>query len=245
MGSIETDGLICPVTLTPARRLVSGRRRLEACRKLGFTHIDAVTIETVAEALEYLAAENADGRCAKPLSPAEAIGLDFAMRELRWWPKGKGQSRGPGDHLNQIAGALGLPSYYAYRVTREIVTASRGYRQAYSKRTPVSPAARAAAATALAAIEQGASPGEAYARYTAAVRPPESAPRGGAGRQRQAIESAAAALTGIAAGLANAGPIDRSIGTEEALRWEADIRAAGTVLAVFRKKLKDHADHDR
>lgn len=44
--SIREDGLICPITVQPLRDgrygVVSGNRRLQACRMCGMTHIDAV-----------------------------------------------------------------------------------------------------------------------------------------------------------------------------------------------------------
>jgi hypothetical protein len=67
MDSLETEGMAHPVTVTPGYRLVTGRRRLEACRKLGRA-VPAEVITTIAGALEHLARENADGRCAKPMT---------------------------------------------------------------------------------------------------------------------------------------------------------------------------------
>ena len=39
--SIEAVGLIHPIVVTRERVLVSGERQLEACRRLGWTHISA------------------------------------------------------------------------------------------------------------------------------------------------------------------------------------------------------------
>ena len=44
-ASIEAIGLLHPITLTPNRTLLAGRRRLEACELLGWTEIPATVLE--------------------------------------------------------------------------------------------------------------------------------------------------------------------------------------------------------
>lgn len=40
--SISTIGLLNPITVTPEKRLIAGRRRLTACKQLGWSSIPAV-----------------------------------------------------------------------------------------------------------------------------------------------------------------------------------------------------------
>lgn len=44
-SSIQEIGLLNPITVTKDWRLIAGERRLEACRKLGWTHIPAVEVD--------------------------------------------------------------------------------------------------------------------------------------------------------------------------------------------------------
>lgn len=43
--SIQEIGLLNPITITKDRRLIAGERRLEACRKLGWTHIQVTEVD--------------------------------------------------------------------------------------------------------------------------------------------------------------------------------------------------------
>ena len=44
-ASIEAIGLLHPIIVTPDRTLLAGRRRLEACRLLGWVEIPATVLE--------------------------------------------------------------------------------------------------------------------------------------------------------------------------------------------------------
>ena len=44
-GSIDSIGLLHPIVVTPAKKLLAGLRRLEACRLLGWTEIPATVLE--------------------------------------------------------------------------------------------------------------------------------------------------------------------------------------------------------
>ena len=64
VDSIKRHGLLHPVVITADRELVCGARRIEACRKIGFTEIEAHQISlneaspTVAEADENIFRKN-------------------------------------------------------------------------------------------------------------------------------------------------------------------------------------------
>lgn len=44
--SIKKVGLLNPILINKSRELISGNRRLEACKQLGWTEIEATTIDT-------------------------------------------------------------------------------------------------------------------------------------------------------------------------------------------------------
>jgi hypothetical protein len=249
MESLEADGMTHPVTVTPGYRLVTGRRRLEASRKLGFK-VRAEIISTVAEALEYLVRENDDGRCVKPMSIIETLELDAAIRELSWWPKqphgcgGSGGTSGDGRHARDLAAALGFNTQQYFHA-REVFSAARGYRDALGKRHPVDDETRRRAAAALPAMTSPQAIVAAYHRFKTGT-PSLRDRRGPVGRQQKhAIESAVAALTGLAAGFRGAMPVGPGIPAETAGHWDADITAAIRTLSSFRKQLREQANDSR
>lgn len=80
MVSIEREGLLQPITLTPDGVLVCGRRRLEALRRLGRRTTNVWVRSGIADRLSQLLAEQNDNALHKPLSLIEAESL---YRELK------------------------------------------------------------------------------------------------------------------------------------------------------------------
>jgi ParB family chromosome partitioning protein len=80
--SIRTVGLLHPVVVTPAWRLVAGQRRLEACRQLGWTEIPASTVETLDSALGLLKAERDENVCRLDMKPSEKVALGLVLEPL-------------------------------------------------------------------------------------------------------------------------------------------------------------------
>jgi hypothetical protein len=170
-ASIAADGLAHPLVLTTSHRLVSGCRRLEACTILGWTQIPAVTVTGIWEALEYMEAELADLRhvepLAKPLTIAEAMSLDAALRELKWWPKspdGAGRSDTSHSRKKRFGHLTGL-NWQQYDRARELWQATQGFRESYRIRYDVSPADQARAAALFATIRTPRDISSAHQRY--------------------------------------------------------------------------------
>ena len=44
-ASIKEIGLLHPIIVSPDGRLIAGKRRLEACKRLGWTEIPVTTVE--------------------------------------------------------------------------------------------------------------------------------------------------------------------------------------------------------
>ncbi|MFC9973600.1 ParB N-terminal domain-containing protein [Spirillospora sp. NPDC127200] len=81
-ASIDKVGLIQPVVLTPDRVLIAGHRRIEACRRLGWSQIPAVTAEHLYDAADRLRAERDENTCRKAMTPSELVALGSALEEL-------------------------------------------------------------------------------------------------------------------------------------------------------------------
>ncbi|WP_336629860.1 MULTISPECIES: ParB N-terminal domain-containing protein [unclassified Microbacterium] len=80
MESIDREGLLQPITLTPDGALVCGRRRLEALRRLGRRTTNVWVRSGITDRLSQLLAEQNDNALHKPLSLIEAESL---YRELK------------------------------------------------------------------------------------------------------------------------------------------------------------------
>lgn len=268
-ASIAADGLQHPVVLTTSDCLVSGSRRLAACRLLGWSQIPAVPVTGIWEALEFMEAELADPRhvepLAKPLSVAEAMSLHGALTDLQWWPRKTPVPRGTGPQApattgrrDRIAAVLGLNTYYGE--AREMWEAAQGYKQTMGKRHPVSAEDQARAAEAFATIRSRRDIGYAYARYHGRPDPSQrmkdarraaataETPRVNGRRppvrtQARAIEAALDTMHGVITGLCGTGELDPAIPADVTARWEDETTRAIRALTSFRKTLKEHQAH--
>jgi len=76
--SIEEVGLLHPVVVTPDGRLIAGRRRLEACRLLGWRDVPV----TVVDLLQAARGEAHENFVRKDLLPSEIVALKRAIEPL-------------------------------------------------------------------------------------------------------------------------------------------------------------------
>lgn len=81
-ASIERDGLLQPITITPDGVLVCGMRRLAAIRQLGWRTVNVWVRSSISDRLGHLLAEQDDNQLHKTLSPLEAAGLYREIKEL-------------------------------------------------------------------------------------------------------------------------------------------------------------------
>lgn len=256
-ASIVGNGLVHPLILGPDMHLVLGARRLEACTQLGWTDIPAMTVTGIWQALDYLECEHRDRHCLVPLTVDEAMGMDFALRELQWWPRKPLGPRGQGKQApndtgrrDVIAGLLGM-SNVPYSNARALWAASRGYEERAGVRHPVSLEAQQHASTIIAGITNRSEIRSAYKRYKDGAPGPVTPARNGrrlpVRGQVRAIESALAALHGVTAGLCGTGDLDPAIPASLTARWDDETTAAIRALTSFRKTLRKHganADSD-
>jgi len=78
-NSIREFGLLSPVLINSNYLLISGFRRLEACKKLGQTHIQAILVDIVDENLLFQM-ESQENLCRKSLSTSE-IDKEIEMKK--------------------------------------------------------------------------------------------------------------------------------------------------------------------
>jgi ParB family transcriptional regulator, chromosome partitioning protein len=117
--SISEVGLLHPVVVTPEGRLIAGRRRLEACRLLGWDDVP-VTLVDLYQAARGEAHENF---VRKDLLPSEIVALKRAIEPLERKAArerqgrtdlchpatvAEGQGAYPGDARDKIARYLGV-----------------------------------------------------------------------------------------------------------------------------------------
>lgn len=79
-ASIDRDGLLQPITITPDSVLVCGARRLAAIRQLGWKTVNVWVRSGISDRLGHLLAEQDDNVLHKPLTQLEAAAL---YRELK------------------------------------------------------------------------------------------------------------------------------------------------------------------
>ena len=74
-ASIERDGLLQPITITPDGVLVCGARRLAAITRLGWKKVNVWVRSGISDRLGHLLAEQDDNALHKPLTQTEAAAL--------------------------------------------------------------------------------------------------------------------------------------------------------------------------
>jgi len=72
-ASIEHVGLLHPVVVDCENRLIVGERRLDVCKRSGWTEIPVTVVENLTEALALLQAERDENVERKDLAPSEAV----------------------------------------------------------------------------------------------------------------------------------------------------------------------------
>ncbi len=82
IASIERDGLLQPITITPDGVLVCGARRLAAVRRLGWRTVNVWVRSAISDRLAHLLAEQDDNALHKALSPLEAEALYREIKQL-------------------------------------------------------------------------------------------------------------------------------------------------------------------
>jgi ParB family chromosome partitioning protein len=135
-ASIEKQGLLQPITVTPDGTLVCGARRLAALRQLGKRKLSVWVRSGISDRLTQLLAEQDDNALHKPLSPTEAATLyrevkmlltEDAQRRQEASRFGSEQGKPRSDGAATVAAPLTSLDGYARAQAALIVTGKRSY----------------------------------------------------------------------------------------------------------------------
>lgn len=132
VASIDELGLLQPIGVTPDRELLFGRRRLEACRQLGWKELPAIVLPDLDTAVDRLKAERDENVCRKQMVPSELVAIGTRLEAIER-PAAQARKRTGktiasrdakvGKTDEQVAGALGM-STPNYRRAKRVVEAA-------------------------------------------------------------------------------------------------------------------------
>ena len=100
-ASIERDGLLQPITVTPDGILVCGARRLAAIKQLGWQHVKVWVRSGISGDLAHLLAEQDDNVLHKPLTQLESAALYREIKTLMAEDAARRQEASRFSHENQ------------------------------------------------------------------------------------------------------------------------------------------------
>lgn len=78
--SIRAVGLLQPVVIDSENKLIAGRRRIEACKQLGWETIPTITAGSVDTLVKATQAESDENTCPKDFTPEEAVLMGKRIR---------------------------------------------------------------------------------------------------------------------------------------------------------------------
>lgn len=170
IASIQRNGLLQPITVTPEGFLICGARRLAAVKTLGWKTVRVWVRSGLSDRLGQLLAEQDDNVLHKPLTPLEATGLYRELKALLEEDAKKRQELSrfqaghkPGEHgggnlpepigprgRSSVQAAAMVPGGVSYRTFDKI-----GYLQNVAEDTTMPDELRGRARTELERIESG------------------------------------------------------------------------------------------
>lgn len=250
--SIASVTMLNPITVTSDGQLIAGHRRLEACRLLGRETIEALVADDLETAADRLTAERDENVERKPMTPEELVSLGMALEELER-PRARERmmaGQAPSGHVTggsetrEIVGkALGM-SATTYERAKSVVKAAQS--------EDLSPVEQELAQDALADMNATRNISGNYEKIREAglLSFQRKAKANGrairqrpvladARKQRHAISSAAASLSGIALGLNRIEELHPDITSEEAALWVGDLSEARLSIERLIRRLKE------
>lgn len=132
-ASIRDNGLIQPVVVNSAHRLIAGHRRLEACKSLGMTSVPVYVVGEIEDASRLLRMERDENTCRKEMTLSEKVALGSALEALER-PKALDRM---GDRTDLTSGPTGPQVTQSHSRVRDVVgpavgLSSRTYERARS-----------------------------------------------------------------------------------------------------------------
>ena len=268
-ASISELGLLCPVAVDRQGRLIHGHRRLEACRRLGWTEVPVVVLGHLDAALDLLRAERDENTCRLPMSPSELTRLGMEIERLEQ-PEAEARKRTGGEQGRAsrygLAGARTSTSQrpVSEKTVERVGRALGVSRSTYQRRRrlvadaqdpALSEEQRRGAQEAIDEVDRTGNTTGPYERYMKRHRPRPTVavtPRRAtvatasvtftADKQRQVIDRTLAALDGLAYAVAAIDALHPELSPDEAARWAADLSKPLATLASFRRLLKERGN---
>lgn len=124
-ASIDSIGLLNPITVTSNLLLIAGERRLGACRALGWVEIPVNVADNIVEARDLLVAERDENTQRKPMLPAEATALGMKIEELER-PAALARQAEAGKQFGRGIASGHVTGSYEGRESREIAAEAVG-----------------------------------------------------------------------------------------------------------------------
>jgi hypothetical protein len=240
--SIAERGLIQPIVIDQRSFLLSGRRRLEAVRRLGMRTIPVVVVDNLKDASEVMAAQLAEPTERKSMVPSEQVtaarALDHLFPKRVYVPKGEGKPLSERRAIHNAnrdlaAAAVGLGRsslYYAGRIVEEAESGDE---------------------VALVSLKEMDASGLIRPIYHA-MKDRKTRPPGESGHRVRMVRSTkpmeqrlvevAAQLRGLTSGLDSLTEDDLTdVDAEARRRLETELRASSTRVNRFRRLLKGQA----
>jgi hypothetical protein len=104
-ASVKEVGLLHPIVINSRAQLISGRRRLEVCKRLGWTDVPVTVIDTLDDAVLALKAEQDENFLREPMAPLEFAELGRRI-EAEEKPKASTRRREGARHGGEASGKL-------------------------------------------------------------------------------------------------------------------------------------------
>jgi len=249
--SIQADGLINAITITPDNRLLAGERRLAAFRLLGRSTIEARIVDTLDDAAARLRIERDENTERKAMAPSELVALGLALEAMERPRAAARQAHGrtaPGRNASGletesvatrdiVASAIGM-SASSYERAKTVVAAARDQTLSESERRIAREALADMDATGVITPNYDRVKSGLVARTGSLKKTQIESPT----RQRRAISSAEVALSGICHALGQIQELHPEVTSEEAARWVGSLSESRRVLTVLINILKERTN---
>lgn len=252
-SSIASVGLINPITVTSDGQLIAGQRRLEACRLLGRDTIEALIADDLDTAAERLTAERDENTERQQMTPQELVALGRALEDLERPKARERQVTSFNKGSVQLNGTVTTSDDKPRLETRKVVGEALGWSGTTYERakavvdaasdTTLEPEDQKVARQALAEMNASGIVNSSYEKIRkgrdAALGARQRPVLADVKKQRHAIASAAASLSGIALGLNRIEELHPEITGEEAAQWVGDLSEARLSIERLVKRLKE------
>lgn len=268
MESISRQGLLMPIIIDDKNNLISGARRLQACRKLGWVKIDAIVVKYLEDAHDQLLSQNWETTQRKEMTPEEIVMMGevlFSMKRKRTSQRGSRidlknheasfanlssheqrklikKERRLGEPREVIANAIGISRSNLLRAKKVVETAND---------PDLSPDEQQIAKTALDDMNSTGNIHRPYRMVTSMI-PKETIkvadqsngkrfdPIKNVNHQQKAIEGLVNSISGGTMGLEVIHTIHPKIGKGEVIRWLNDLSESRRVIESTIKRLRNH-----